>query len=172
MSLFKRNARDQSATSFVRMEIPAMIFSLLDELADLHPEVVRVEEQQRALRLQKPVRQRRSPSPSATAQAHTSKRPHSLQDDLGISRTRWRYVTNFAGLGTMLEIAGQLGGSPVCGADNHGPARIFWRKRTGRVCSANFATFRAMLPDPEQRAHHLDRVLSYLSGSWELNASI
>ena len=115
MSLFKRNAREQDSTSFVRMEIPPMIVSLLDELAEQHPEVVRVEEQQRALRLQKPVRQGRSPSPSATAQAHASKRPHSLQD-LGISRTRWRYVANFAGLGTMLEIAGELGGSPACGA--------------------------------------------------------
>ena len=102
MSLFKRNAREQDSTSFVRMEIPPMIVSLLDELAEQHPEVVRVEEQQRALRLQKPVRQGRSPSPSATAEAHASKRPHSLQD-LGISRTRWRYVANFAGLGTMLE---------------------------------------------------------------------
>ena len=63
MARFKKNARDQGATSFVRMEIPPMILRLLDELAELHPEVVRVEEQQRTFRLQKPIRQRRSPSP-------------------------------------------------------------------------------------------------------------
>ena len=171
MSLFKKNARDQGATSFVRMKTPAIIFSLLGELAELHPMVVRVEEQQRALRLQTPVRQRRSPSPSATAQAHTSKRTHSLQD-LGISRNRWRYVANFARLGTMLEIAGELGGSPACGADNHGPARVFWESRTGRVCFADFATFREIVADPEQRAHHLDRVLIYLPGPPRINFSI
>ena len=71
MSLFKKNARDQGATSFVRMDIPPMIFRSLDELAELHPEVVRLEEQQRALRVPKPIRQRRSPSPSATAQDPT-----------------------------------------------------------------------------------------------------
>ena len=163
MSLFKKNARDQGATSFVRMEIPPMILRLLDELAELHPEVVRVEDQQRTFRLQKPIRQRRSPSPSATAQDPSPARPHSLHD-LGISRSRWRYVANFAGLDTMLEVAGELGGSPACGADNHGPARAFWQGRTGRVCFANFATFREMVADPEQRAHHLDRVLVYLSG--------
>ena len=163
MSLFKKNARDQGATSFVRMDIPPMIFRILDELAELHPEVVRMEEQQRALRVPKPIRQRRSPSPSATAQEPTPARPHSLHD-LGITRSRWRYVANFAGLDTMLEFAGELGGSPACGADNHGPARAFWQGRTGRICFATFATFRAMIADPEQRAHHLDRVLIYLSG--------
>jgi len=40
MPLFKKNARDQGATSFVRMDIPPMIFRILGELAELHPEVV------------------------------------------------------------------------------------------------------------------------------------
>ena len=64
----------------------------------------------------------------------------------------------------MLEVAPRLGGEPACGSDNHGMARALWQQRTKRACFNSFATYRAMLTDPEQRAHHLARVLIYLSG--------
>ena len=59
----------------------------------------------------------------------------------------------------MFDVARGLGGEPACGSDNYGLARAFWQQRTGRVCFSSFETYRAMLTDPEQRAHHLTRVL-------------
>ena len=64
----------------------------------------------------------------------------------------------------MLEVAPRPGGEPACGSDNYGMARALWQQRTKRTCSSSFATYRAMLTDPEQRAHHLARVLIYLPG--------
>ena len=84
------------------------------------------------------------------------------QRALGIQRATWRYVASFAGLGTMFDVAREFGGEPACGSDNHGLVRALWQKRTKRVCFSSFATYRAMLTDPEQRAHHLMRVLIYL----------
>ena len=63
----------------------------------------------------------------------------------------------------MFDVARALGGEPACGSDNHGLARALWQQRTKRVCFSSFATYRAMLTDPEQRTHHLARVLICLS---------
>ena len=49
--------------------------------------------------------------------------------DMGITRDRWRYVASFAGLGTMMDVAANLGGSPACGSDNYGLVRALWQQR-------------------------------------------
>ena len=161
MSKFYEEARKMGATSFVRMDVPPMILSLMAVLASLHPAVLQEEYDSRMDRNSKPSRSRRSPSPGRPiSQASRS----STIGALGITRTNWRYVASFAGLGTMLEVAPRLGGEPACGSDNYGMARALWQQRTKRTCFNSFATYRAMLRDPEQRAHHLMRVLIYLSG--------
>ena len=147
------------AISFVRMDVPPIILSLLTVLAKLHPEVLRGEYKSQEERKNKPSRPRRSPSPGA--QSSPSERLCTISA-LGIQRTSWRYVASFAGLGTMFDVARALGGEPACGSDNHGLARALWQQRTKRVCFSSFATYRTMLTDPEQRAHHLARVLIYL----------
>ena len=135
------------ATSFVRMEVPEIIMSMLVELAASHPHVLQEESESREERKSsRPIRPRRSPSTSA----------HSLSLErlctisaLGIQRSNWRYVASFAGLGTMFDVARELGGEPACGSDNYGLARALWRKRTGRIFLSSFATCRAMLTDSE-----------------------
>ena len=117
----------------------------------------------------KPSRPRRSPSPERSI----SQVPRSCTIGvLGIQRSNWRYVASFAGLGTTLEVAPRLGGEPACGSGNYGMARALWQHRTKRTCSNSFATYRAMLTDPEQHAHHLARVLIYLSGLPSIDFSI
>ena len=120
-------------------------------------------------RKSKPSRPCRSPSPGA--HSSSSERLCTISA-LGIQRLNWRYVASFAGLGTMLDVARGLGGEPACGSDNYGLARALWQQRTGRVCFSSFATYRAMLADSEQRAHHLTRVLVYLSGPPCIDLSI
>ena len=83
---------------------------------------------------------------------------------MGITRDRWRYVASFAGLDTMMDVAANLGGSPACGSDNYGLVRALWQQRSGRVCFADFKTYRAMLRDPELRAQNMHRVLVYVPG--------
>ena len=130
-------------------------------LAKLHPGVLREEYDARMERNSKPSRSRRSPSPGRSI-PQASRSP--TIGALGITRSNWRYIASFAGLGAMLEVAPRLGGEPACGSDNCGMARALWQQRTKRTCFNSFATYRAMLTDPEQRAHHLMRVLIYLSG--------
>ena len=161
MKKFKEEAAKMGATSFVRMEVPEIIMSMLVTLAALHPNVLQEESESREERKSKVNRSRRSPSPSAR-----SPQPERVCtiSALGIHRNTWRYVASFAGLDTMLDVARDLGGEPACGSENYGTARALWMNRTKRVCFSSFSTYRAMLTDPEQRAHHLERVLIYLSG--------
>ena len=148
------------ATSFVRMEVPKIVMSMLVKLAALHPHILQEEPESREERKSKPSCPRRSPSPGA----HSSSAERLCTiSALGIQRSNWRYVASFSCLGTMFDVARELGGEPACGSDNYGPARALWQQRTGRVCSSSFETYRARLADPEQRAHHLMRVLIYLS---------
>ena len=161
MNKFYEEARKMGATSFVRMDVPPMILSLMAVLAKPHPGVLREEYDARMERNSKPSRPRRSPSPGRSIER--ASRSSSI-GALGITRSNWRYVASFVGLGTMLEVAPRLGGEPACGSDNHGMARALWQRRTKRSCFNSFATYRAMLTDPEQRAHYLTRVLVYLSG--------
>ena len=149
------------ATSFVRMPIPPLITSLLSDLEEIFPEVERLERENREERAERPPRSRRSPSPSRNPVP--TKRSPTLSD-LGITRDRWRYVASFAGLDTMMDVAANLGGSPACGSDNYGLVRALWQRRSGRVCFADFKTYRDMLRDPELRAQNLHRVLVYVSG--------
>ena len=161
MKKFKEEAAKMGATSFVRMEVPEIVMSMLVTLAALHPDVLQEESESREERKSKVNRSRRSPSPSAR-----SPQPERVCtiSALGIHRNTWRYVASFAGLDTMLDVARDLGGEPACGSENYGTARALWMNRTKRVCFSSFSTYRAMLTDPEQRAHHLERVLIYLSG--------
>ena len=161
MSKFKEEARAMGATSFVRMPIPPLITSLLSDLEEIFPEVERLERENREERAERPPRSRRSPSPSRNPVP--TKRSPTLSD-LGITRDRWRYVASFAGLDTMMDVAANLGGSPACGSDNYGLVRALWQQRSGRVCFADFKTYRAMLRDPELRAQNVHRVLVYVSG--------
>ena len=161
MNKFREEATKMGATSFVRMEVPEMILSMLVTLAALHPHVLQEESESREERRSKLSRPIRSPSPGA--QSSSSERLCTISA-LGIQRTNWRYVASFAGLDTMFDVARGLGGEPACGSDNYGLARALWQQRTKRVCFSSFATYRSMLTDPEQRAHHLTRVLIYLSG--------
>ena len=161
MHLFYKEAKKMGATSFVRMDVPPSILSLLAVLATLHPEVLREELDSREERKSKPSRPRRSPSPGA--QSSPSERQRTLTG-LGITRSNWRYVASFAGLDTMLEVAPRLGGEPACGSDNYGMVQDLWQQRTKQTCFDSFTAYRAMLTDAEQRAHHLARVLIYLSG--------
>ena len=161
MAKFREEARKMGAASFVRMDVPPLIMPLLPVLAKLHPGVLREEYESQMDRSGKPSRPRRSPSPDRSiSQASRS----CTIGALGIQRSNWRYVASFAGLGTMLEVAPRLGGEPACGSGNYGMARALWQHRTKRTCFNSFATYRAMLTDPEQRAHHLARVLIYLPG--------
>ena len=139
-----------------------MIMPMLVALEALHPHVLQEESEAREERKSKPSRPSRSPSPGA--HSPPSERLCAISA-LGIQRTNWRYVASFAGLGTMFDVARELGGEPACGSDNYGLARALWQQRTKRVCFSSFATHRAMLTDPEQRAHHLTRVLIYLSAT-------
>ena len=105
MSKFYEEARKMGATSFVRMDVPPMILSLLTVLASLHPAVLQEEYDSRMDRNSKPSRSRRSPSPGQPiSQASRS----STVGALGITRTNWRYVASFAGLDSMLEVAPRL----------------------------------------------------------------
>ena len=110
------------ATSFVRMDVPPLIVSMLPALAKLHPGVLREESESREERRRKPSRPRRSPSP----QHIPSQAPRACTiGALGIQRWTWRYVASFAGVGTMLEVALRLGGELACGW-------LFLRLRLGR----------------------------------------
>ena len=163
MEKFYEAARAMGATSFVRMELPSAIRTLLTELVEIYPEVQRVEREAEEQRRLKKDRNRQSANPGAGPPGSTRAGPPTLRE-LGITRSNWRYVASFAGLDTMLDVAATLGGSPSCGNDNHGFARAFWQTRTGKVCFADFATYLLMLDDPALRAENLARVLIYLSG--------
>ena len=133
---------------------------MLPVLTKLHPCVLQEEKSEARMdRSSKPSRSRRSPSPERSlTQASRS----CTIGALGIQRSNWRCIASFAGCGMILEVAPRLGGEPACGSDNYGMARALWQHRTKRTCFNSFTTYRAMLTDPEQRAHHLARVLIYL----------
>ena len=92
--------------------------------------------------------------------------------NMGITRDRWRYEASFAGMGTMMDVAAELGGSPACGSGNYGLVRALWHQRSGRDCYADFKTYRDMLIDPELRAQNLHRVLVYVPGPPCIDLSI
>ena len=81
------------ATSFVRMEVPEMIMSMLVTLEALHPHVLQEESEAREERMSKPSRSRRSPSPGRSISSQVSRSPTIIE--LGISRSNWRYVASF-----------------------------------------------------------------------------
>ena len=66
MNKFREEATKMGATSFVRMEMPVIIMSMLVALAALHPHVLQQESESREERKSKPLRPR-----DHQAQAHT-----------------------------------------------------------------------------------------------------